>query len=60
MAMRHVETGERHVFEQRQLIDRLAQAGHDTKRSTELLVLFEEMLELHRAHLVRLLEAGER
>lgn len=46
-AERHVAEGERHVAHQREIIQRLQDAGHSTVEAERLLCLFEETQQLH-------------
>jgi hypothetical protein len=49
-ADQHVADGERHITQQRQLIAKLEQDGHDTKMAIELLATFEQLQATHIAH----------
>lgn len=56
MALRHVVEGERRVVRQRALAARLARSGGETAALAEaLLADFQATLEVHRAHLARLM-----
>jgi hypothetical protein len=56
MALRHVVEGERRVVRQRVLVARLAPSGGETAALAEaLLADFQATLEVHRAHLARLM-----
>jgi hypothetical protein len=61
MANKHVETGERHVRRQRELIAELERDGHDTASARQLLEQFEKLQEMHiadRDRIQRELAAG--
>ena len=47
LAERHVAEGTEHVTRQRELVARLERDGHDVFESKRLLILFEELLDLH-------------
>jgi hypothetical protein len=49
-----VALGERHVAEQRALIEKLEREGHDVKSATSLLATLEESQRLHVEHRDRL------
>jgi len=46
-AEQHVREGERHVSDQRDVVARLANRGHDTRAARELLAQFESLLATH-------------
>ena len=50
MADRHVAQGERHIVEQRERIEKLADHGHPTEEAEHLLAMFEDLLRQHVAH----------
>jgi len=50
MAIRHIVCGEERVREQRGLIDRLAQRGHDTEVAKVLLDTMQTSLDRMREH----------
>ena len=52
---RHIREAEEHVARQREIVDRLPSSGEVAELARSLLVQYEEVLSLHRAHLARLL-----
>ena len=54
MARRHVAEAERHVQLQRDIVAHLRDLGGDVDTAEQLLSLFEETLDIHRAHRDRL------
>jgi hypothetical protein len=54
MTRRHVAQGERHVADQRKVVDHLRKIGGDTDMASQLLEEFEATLEDHRDHRNRL------
>lgn len=55
MVRRHVREGEGHVTRQREIVASLPPMSEMAATARELLAVFEEGLEHHRAHLARLL-----
>ncbi|TGQ12686.1 hypothetical protein EN809_027780 [Mesorhizobium sp. M2E.F.Ca.ET.166.01.1.1] len=55
MLDRHIRTGARHIYRQREIIDRLTELGAPAEQALELLDLFEVTQALHIAHRERLL-----
>ena len=51
---RHIREAEDQVARQREIVDRLPPSGEVAEMARSLLVQYEEALNLHRAHLVRL------
>jgi hypothetical protein len=51
---RHVREGRRHVSDQRDVVARLADQGHDARFARELLAQFESLLAIHIAERDRL------
>ena len=58
MVQWHIREGEEHVARQREIVERLPPSGNVAEMARSLLAEFETTLELHRAHLARLLKAG--
>ena len=54
----HIAQGERHVFEQEQLVEWLRSRGHPTEMAEQLLAEFRSTLLQHRAHRDRMIYAG--
>ena len=54
MARRHVAEAERHIRSQEDIVAHLRDLGGDVATAEQLLCLFEETLDIHRAHLDRL------
>jgi len=62
-AMRHIARAEEMVMEQRGLIDRMAQHGHDTELAETVLLTMQNSLERmheHRAVIERAIAAGRK
>ncbi len=55
MVQRHVREGEGQVARQRELVDSLPLESELAETARALLAQFEDMQEMHRAHLARLL-----
>jgi len=49
-AHRHVQDAEHRVREQAERIENMRSAGHDTRTAEEMLLVFEQALEIMRAH----------
>ena len=56
--MRHVREGEGHIARQRELVDSLPLEGELAETGRDLLAQFEDMQEMHLAHLARLLNSN--
>lgn len=56
MVRDHIVEGQRHVADQRLIIDRLSALGADTLLAEDLLEEFQVTLEEHQRHLDRLLD----
>ena len=54
MARRHVAEGERHVYLQCRIVERLHKLGASTDLADQLLGEFEHTLRTHREHLLRI------
>ena len=54
MAERHVREGERHVANQREILEHLSEHGHSTELAERLLSNLEGLLAMHREHLARI------
>lgn len=55
MVQRHIREGEKHVARQREIVAGLPPDSALAKTARQLLTQFEDALDGHRAHLVRLL-----
>jgi hypothetical protein len=58
MVERHIREGEAHVARQREIVERLPPTGEVADMARTLLANYQETLNLHRAHLARLVTAG--
>jgi len=54
MVERHIQAGERHVANQREIVAFLQSHNYPSEQAEELLVNLTDLLRLHREHLVRL------
>jgi hypothetical protein len=57
MTRRHVTTGEQNVSRQRETVARLERGGHNSLVAKSLLASFDELQNMHLAHLDRLEKA---
>jgi hypothetical protein len=56
MVRRHIRKAEKHVVRQREIVANLPPNSDLAKTAQRLLIVFEENLENHQAHLARLLD----
>lgn len=58
MAERYVREGERRVANQREMVVRLREHGHQAGMAESLLATFENLLEMSRQHVIRIRNGG--